>query len=427
MALDDILIKIRTTFEGKGAAEASKSLDSLDQSSRRAAPSLDKAAGSAKVSTEEFARSAKMATAASGSIEGIGAMIQQLGSRISGFAAAIPIIGLVYAAFTSWKTVIDTLIERHREQLRLLRSIKDSNAAAALDSITKAYERMNTELERTADKQRIMLAGQTEMLKVEQELSEAKLKMAETAELASEKDPVKQDAIRARYESVQQAGRSRSSIALQQLKVGGMSQELSTNDELLFNKRTKEQELLGVMATLSKSATDPNRSQDERKAAQAEQEKAANALASNRKEQQQLELKNEQLVDQIAVEDKRTEVMRLTGSDSQTRQGWEVQKQEERVRVAEIEKQRAALEQQRAAAEAQLPQFQQQAAEAQDYLATTPDRLASGTYNAQDQSTMLQALNSAQEQTALLQSFISRIGQELAKQNEILRTSSYSR
>jgi predicted exporter len=89
---------------------------------------------------------------------------------------------------------------------------------------------------------------------------------------------------------MQQAGRSRSSIALQQLKVGGMSQELSTNDELLFNRRTKEQELLGVMATLSKSATDPNRSQDERKAAQTEQEKAANALAANRKEQQQLEL-----------------------------------------------------------------------------------------------------------------------------------------
>jgi hypothetical protein len=38
MALDDILIKIRTTFEGKGAQEASKSLDALDQSSRRAAP-----------------------------------------------------------------------------------------------------------------------------------------------------------------------------------------------------------------------------------------------------------------------------------------------------------------------------------------------------------------------------------------------------
>ena len=35
---------------------------------------------------------------------------------------------------------------------------------------------------------------------------------------------------------------------------------------------------------------------------------------------------------------------------------------------------------------------------------------------------MLQSLAAAQQQTALLQSFITRIGQEMAKQNEILRT-----
>jgi len=422
MALDDILIKIRTTFEGKGAQEASKSLDALDQSSRRAAPALEKtgeAAGKAgkatRVSTEEFARAAKMASAAGGSLEGVGAVVSQLGTRIAGFAAAIPVLGLVWAAFVSWKTVIDTLIERHREQLRLLREIKDTNIAASLDAITKAYARMNAELDRTADKQQIMLDGQIEMLKVEQDLSEAKLKMAETTELAAEKDPIKQEAIRARYEAMQQTGRASSGIALQQMKIGGMNQELSTNDERLFNKRTKEQNLLGIMAAVSASATDSNLSQEERKTALAAQQEAANEIATNRKEQQQLELRNEKLADQIAVETKRVEVMRLTASDAQTRQGWEVQKQDARVRVADLAAQKSA-------AEAQLTQAMDSATTAKEYLTTVPERIASGTYSHADRNAMLQALASAQEQTALLQSFISRIGQEMSKQNEILRT-----
>jgi hypothetical protein len=82
----------------------------------------------------------------------------------------------------------------------------------------------------------------------------------------------------------------------------------------------------------------------------------------------------------------------------------------------------ADLAAQKSAAESQLSRAQGQAATAQDYLATVPERIASGTYSQADQNAMLQALASAQEQTALLQSFISRIGQEMSKQNEILRS-----
>jgi hypothetical protein len=107
--------------------------------------------------------------------------------------------------------------------------------------------------------------------------------------------------------------------------------------------------------------------------------------------------------------------MRLTASDAQTRQGWEVQKQDARVRVADLAAQKSA-------AEAQLTQATDSATTAKEYLTTVPERIASGTYSQADQNAMLQALASAQEQTALLQSFISRIGQEMSKQNEILRT-----
>jgi hypothetical protein len=82
----------------------------------------------------------------------------------------------------------------------------------------------------------------------------------------------------------------------------------------------------------------------------------------------------------------------------------------------------ADLAAQKSAAEAQLPQYQQQAAAAQDYLSTVDSRVAEGTYSQADQISMQRALASAEEHTALLQSFISRIGAEMAKQNEILRT-----
>jgi hypothetical protein len=156
--------------------------------------------------------------------------------------------------------------------------------------------------------------------------------------------------------------------------------------------------------------------------------------------------------------------------------------------VAEIEKQRTALEQQRAAAESQLSQVQERESSAQAYVDGSQSRIDAGTFNAQDNASALQdrsaaeyqiqqftdvladldaklqrlttpmpaapapatqpayqpapvfqvapqmdaqsmqqAFAASQAQTALLQSFISRIGQEMAKQNEILRTSSYSR
>jgi hypothetical protein len=317
--------------------------------------------------------------------------------------------------------VITTLIERHREHERLLRSIKDSNAVAALDAISKAYERMSTSIERAADEQRLLMSSQMDMAKVEQELSDAKLKVAETAELAAEKDPVKQDAIRARYAALQQAGQSRTDVTLQEMKANGLAYDLSVTDQHLADKRQKERELLRVMADRSQAAMDPSRSPEEQKSAQEEQAKAAAELSKNREEQFKLQLEYKRLRAQVSVEDKRTEVLRMTGSDTQARQGMEVQKQEERVRVAEAERQRASLEQQRTAAEQQLRQAQDQAVNAQSFVDGTPSRIAAGTYSFSDNANALQAVAASQEQTVLLRNYLEQIGRELSKQNEILR------
>jgi chromosome segregation ATPase len=80
------------------------------------------------------------------------------------------------------------------------------------------------------------------------------------------------------------------------------------------------------------------------------------------------------------------------------------------------------LEAEKASAESQMGPISSQAATAQEYLSTVDARIASGTINHGEVAEMRAALASAQQQTALLQSFITRIGQEMSKQNEILRT-----
>jgi hypothetical protein len=413
MALNDILIRIRTAWEGQGAQSAAKGLTDVETAAARTAPAMNKAAGATRVSAEEFSRAARMASAAGGSMEGIGAIIQQLGSRIAGLAAAIPVIGLVFAAFTAWKTVITTLIERHREHERLLRSIKDSNAAGAIDSITKSYDRMTTAIERAAEEHRLFMEGQMEMVKVEQELTAAKLKSDETAELMAEPDATKQDAIRARYEALQQASSSGSDIAIQSMKADNVSHDISVAEQQLAAKQEKEPALLRIVAERGAAVAAADRSPEEKAAAQDAQAKAAAEVAKNRDEQSKLAAQIDRMRVQLNVELKRLDVMKLSGSDTQARQGMEVRKQEERVRVAETEAQRAAMEQQRGEAASQLLAWQAQAASAQSVIDAAQSRIDAGTFSAADNASAIQARSAAEDPIAQLTAFLTDLDAKL--------------
>jgi len=448
MALDDILIKIRTTFEGKGAAEASKSLDSLDQSSRRAAPTLDKTADSlgkvsksARVSVEDFTRAARSASVLSGSMEGLGALAQQVAARFAGVAAALPVIGLLIAAFTAWKAAITAVTDAQKAAAASLRDITATNSENAVRNMAKAFDDLQKSISLAADEQKRFVDGQQAMADAQKELTLANIDAAEQAELSKEADPLRQAVIRARFAEQRSGVNTSAATEAEMRKADSLDRQRSLAELSQQSASEQVSALRGEFARAS--ATGTSLSKKQRAAMNSAWtplgvEKAGAALQPERdrnlKEQQDL---LEQIKSARQLEDKsrldadstrtlleaqlvRVQAARVSGSTTTTAAAAGTTSATTAASVAELAAQRSA-------AEAQLGPLAAQASTAQDYLATIPDRIASGTYSQADQGTMIQALNSAQEQTALLQSFISRIGQELAKQNEILRTSSYSR
>jgi hypothetical protein len=443
MGLDDILIKIRTQFEGKGAAEASKSLDSLDQSSRRASPTLDKTADSlgkvnksTRVSVEEFTRAARSASVLTGSMEGLGALVSQVATRFTALASALPVIGLLIAAFTAWKAAINAVIESQKAAAASLRDIKSQNFANGVNSMAEAYARLDKSIASANAKQKIFLEGQDAMEEAQHQLALASLAADKQAALSKETDPLKRALISAQFEEQLtglNAGRARQKDArkleaLDATVVSASEERRAREDSIREMQARYSQgskagaELMAAQRTAMDAAWTPRGRESAGKEYQdeinkntesqkqlAEQIKKAqdDANSAALTEENARNLINAQLIQTQAT--KKFSGVSIADSASGTT-------------AATTAVSMADLAAQKSAAEAQLPQYQQQAAAAQDYLSTIPDRISSGTYSQADQSAMLQALTSAQEQTALLQSFITRIGAEMSKQNEILRT-----
>jgi hypothetical protein len=456
MALDDILIRIRTMFDGKGSTEATKSLDTLDQSSRRAAPALDKTAAAStnaskatRVSTEEFTRAARSASVLTGSMEGMGAMAQQIASRFAGIAAALPVIGMLIAAFTAWKAAITAVIAAQKAQAASLRDITATNSEGAVKAMAKAFDELQKSIATAGEEQKRFVDGQQAMAEAQKALTLANIDAAEQAALSKEPDPLKQAVIKARF-TEQRAGvtatsdtetEARKADMLDRQRVlAEMAQQSAAEQAAALQSEYSSTSARGAkLAEKQKTAMDnalfrsdkdiPGSTTSAFKEWQPERDrnlKELQDLADQIKSAKDAEAKarldadsTRTLLDAQLI---RVQASRVTAGTTTTAAAAGTTTATTAVQSAAKEAEVQRLAAQKSAAEAQLPQAQAQAAAAQEYLATVPDRIASGTYSQADQAAMLQSLAAAQQQTALLQSFITRIGQEMAKQNEILRT-----
>jgi hypothetical protein len=443
MALDDILIKIRTQFEGKGAAEASKSLDSLDQSSRRAAPALDKTAAAAgtagkatRVSAEEFTRAARSASVLTGSMEGMGAMAQQIASRFAGIASALPVIGAMYAAFVSWKAAITAVIAAQKAQAASLRDITATNSEGAVKAMAKAFDELQKSIATAGEEQKRFVDGQQAMAEAQKALTLANIDAAEQAALSKEADPLKQAVIKARFAEQRASVTATSDTETEARKadmldrqraLAEMAQQSAAEQAAALQTEYSRTSLRGAtLAEKQKTAMDaawtPKGVETAGAILQPERDrnlKELQDLAAQIKAAKDAEAKarldadsTRTLLDAQLI---RVQASRVTAGTTTTAAAATTTAATTAVTSADLAARRTA-------AEAQLGPLAAQASTAQDYLSTVPDRIASGAYSQADQAAMLQALTSAQEQTALLQSFITRIGQEMSKQNEILRT-----
>jgi len=443
MGLDDILIKIRTQFEGKGAAEASKSLDSLDQSSRRASPTLDKTADSlgkvnksARVSVEDFTRAARSASVLTGSMEGLGALASQVATRFTAVASALPVIGLLIAAFTAWKAAINAVTESQKAAAASLRDITATNSENAVRNMAKAFDDLQKSIANAGEEQKRFVDGQQAMAEAQKALTLANIDAAEQAALSNEADPLKQAVIKARFAEQRASVTATSDTETEARKadmldrqraLAEMAQQSAAEQAAALQTEYSRTSLRGAtLAEKQKTAMDaawtPKGVETAGAILQPERDrnlKELQDLAAQIKAAKDAEAKarldadsTRTLLDAQLI---RVQASRVTAGTTTTAAAATTTAATTAVTSADLAAQRTA-------AEAQLGPLAAQASTAQAYLSTIPDRISSGTYSQADQSAMLQALTSAQEQTALLQSFITRIGAEMSKQNEILRT-----
>jgi hypothetical protein len=428
------------TSDTSGAQRATAALNGVNAAGGKAAEGTTAAAKSTRFSSEEFTRAARSASVLNGSMEGLGAMAHQLATKFAGIASALPVIGLMIAAFTAWKAAITAVVDAHKRNEEAMRSIKVGNLDSQIKSLADSYRRLTDEIDNTTTSQKLMLEAQQAIAESTARQEKANIDLAEISAMENEKDPLKQAVLKAGFEKQRVAVDSR---------LAGQSEETKMNNMWVdFTQATNQRdEAKRQLPVVSNAAAQANRlytdvvKQRDAKMNQAEslflgdaafkkitdeydpkikelQQKADDALLVAKVAREKLDaaerllpaLKMKLDAQQMALGARQTETTvsgrRASAAETSANTA---------VTVADLAAQKSA-------AEAQLPQYQQQAAEAQDYLSTIPDRISSGTYSQADQSAMLQALTSAQEQTALLQSFITRIGAEMAKQNEILRT-----
>jgi pyruvate formate-lyase activating enzyme-like uncharacterized protein len=480
MALDDILIRIRTMFDGKGSTEASKSLDSLDQSSRRAAPALDKTAAATKQGSSafgSFAESVGRARESAGTLAerlgegtGVSGAVRMLGAGIRSLAGgpitiAITAITSIVAAFVAWRQKIKEVQEASAKlavETQKLREINLDQAVADYDKLADSMNKAAAAQDKINEAKQRFLDAQTATKLAKIDLDEAKALAAVNPENAEARKAVSLDFAQKRLAVQNEAAIAKAaeeSVAAQK-KVSDGAKAMFVAQQALDKEESNLAKDLAIRASIVKAS---NRLMVEIPAEKADVLKRSRSLSANfgpgagdiQRESDRLTQERDNLQQFLAANPieavdanikkrrealaQRRENSRLATAASMAASTDVATAQEKQTTVAvssetatvkvqddvqtfKDQKARADLAARRTAAEAQLGPLAAQASTASDYLATIPDRISSGTYSQADQASMLQALASAQEQTALLQSFISRIGQEMAKQNEILRT-----
>jgi hypothetical protein len=347
-----------------------------------------------------------------------------------------PEIGLLIAAFTAWKAAITAVTDAQKAAAASLRDITATNSENAVRNMAKAFDDLQKSIANAGEEQKRFVDGQQAMAEAQKALTLANIDAAEQAALSKEADPLKQAVIKARFAEQRASVTATSDTETEARKadmldrqraLAEMAQQSAAEQAAALQTEYSRTSLRGAtLAEKQKTAMDaawtPKGVETAGAILQPERDrnlKELQDLAAQIKAAKDAEAKarldadsTRTLLDAQLI---RVQASRVTAGTTTTAAAATTTAATTAVTSADLAAQRTA-------AEAQLGPLAAQASTAQDYLSTVPDRIASGTYSQADQAAMLQALTSAQEQTALLQSFITRIGAEMAKQNEILRT-----
>ena len=313
---EQIQIDIKSTADTSGIDKSAAALQGVDKAGAGAGKSLVN-------SNQGFSAASAAAGAASGSVQGVAAALGQLAPKLQALNAALPVIGLLMAAFTAWKKVIDTLQESQEKQAAGLREITSGNISSGIDAVAASYARLTQSIDEAKQAQDDMLAGERAMATARRDRELAEIELGKQQALAGEADPLKRRAIEAdaaaRAAGVQSAfgagdeARTAAALAGRRDAAQASAQAAGTQEEVLGRKLAQalqeqqrvadiqrkaidsawtslgkdkageryDQEIAGLGASIKQLGADLKAARDERIAAEAEARRAESEIAAN--------------------------------------------------------------------------------------------------------------------------------------------------
>ncbi len=184
----------RMEVEGKQLQETldktAKDLDKTGDAGKKAA------SGGVQAQTG-FAAASAAASAASGNIQGVAAALGSIAPKLQALQTALPVIGMLLAAFVAWKKAIEAIQDAQAAQAAGLREITSGNISAGIDRVSDAYARLTEEIDKAAQAQQDVLDGERKLAEAKRDSELAQIELDKQKALAAESDPLKRQAIEA--------------------------------------------------------------------------------------------------------------------------------------------------------------------------------------------------------------------------------------
>ena len=256
---ENIQIDIKSTADTAGLDKSAAALQGVDKAGAGAKQSLVN-------SRQGFSAASAAASAANGSVQGVAAALGQLAPKLQALNAALPVIGLLMAAFTAWKKAIDALKESQQAQAAGLREITSGNIAAGIDTVAASYARLTQSIDEAKQAQDDMLAGERAMATARRDRELAEIELGKQQALAGEADPLKRRAIEAdaaaRAAGVQAAygqgdeARTAAALAGRRDAAQASAQAAGTQEDVLTRRLTAALAAQGNVISLQNQARD---------------------------------------------------------------------------------------------------------------------------------------------------------------------------
>jgi hypothetical protein len=143
--LSEILLKIRSTFDPKGAQDATKATQDLGKSTKDSADAT-------QLSAKELNALNAVTNVSSGNIMGMVRSVITLSKSLEGLQVALPYITIIATAVIAFQKAIGAAVTAQADYQKMLNDIKTENATNSVNNLTDAYGRMKDAMDEAFNK-----------------------------------------------------------------------------------------------------------------------------------------------------------------------------------------------------------------------------------------------------------------------------------